>query len=349
MKGQEKAADKGKPETPKGNETKIDKKIVNVTTNTTSIIFDRELSGDRVGEHKVPPLSLVGMKITATVSGPIENGVLIDYFPVNWTILDVSGGIVSGVDSEYNRIEWNVSKVDGTISKSYAIISPAGTSPARKYYFQSELAEQKSKKWMVVVADASNATTNTTSIIFDRELTGHKVGQHKAPPLAPIDMKITAMVSIQIENGVLVDYFPVEWRIRDANGGNVSPYNTIYNKIEWNVGTVNNSISRSYTIVSPNLTKPPTTYYFQSEIASTKSDLWQVIVAEPNTNVSIEIIQDDPTFEVIIDSASVDENGTLSVLFHHNSDKEAPIHIINEGFLEYNLSSNFSRAGEIVS
>ncbi|MFH1774970.1 MAG: cell wall-binding repeat-containing protein [Methanobacteriota archaeon] len=123
---------------------------------------------------------------------------------------------------------------------------------------------------------------NATTITFDRELSGDKVGQHKAPPLSLVGMKITATTSSPIENGVLIDYYPVEWTISDANSGNVSPYNTIYNKIEWNVGTVNESVSQSYVVFSPQRTLPPTKYYFFSEFSGKRSDAWMVIVSDPS-------------------------------------------------------------------
>ena len=58
--------------------------------NQVVVTFDRWLSGDRVAQHKVPPLSLVTMEITAEVSSQVENAVLADYFPSDWTVVDVS-------------------------------------------------------------------------------------------------------------------------------------------------------------------------------------------------------------------------------------------------------------------
>jgi PGF-pre-PGF domain-containing protein len=122
-------------------------------------------------------------------------------------------------------------------------------------------------------------------VTFDRQLSGHKVGQHKAPPLSPVSMTITATVSNQVDNTVLADYFPSDWSVIDANGGIVSIYDGNYNRIEWDVGAVSDSVSRSYVIRSPQLTSPPTKYYFHSELTysggSAVSDDWMVIVADP--------------------------------------------------------------------
>ena len=58
--------------------------------NQVVVTFDRWLSGDCVAQHKVPPLSLVTMEITAEVSSQVENAILADYFPSDWTVVDVS-------------------------------------------------------------------------------------------------------------------------------------------------------------------------------------------------------------------------------------------------------------------
>ncbi|MEM2889746.1 MAG: hypothetical protein QW358_00140, partial [Candidatus Hadarchaeum sp.] len=128
-------------------------------------------------------------------------------------------------------------------------------------------------------------TINDVGVTFDRRLSGDRVGQHKAPPASPVNIQITASVSSTVENAVLIDYFPNEWAVLDANGGSVSAYDNQYNKIEWSVGTVDNSVSRSYVLRSPQLTTPPTNYYFRSELTyvggSAVSENWRVIVADP--------------------------------------------------------------------
>ncbi|MFH1683105.1 MAG: hypothetical protein ABIA37_04880, partial [Candidatus Woesearchaeota archaeon] len=70
--------------------------------------------------------------------------------------------------------------------------------------------------------------------------------------------------------------------------------------------------------------------------------------AENLTNVTYEKIKDDPNYEVIIDSAEVDETGTLTVTFHHDSVEELPITIIGK-LDNYDLSQNSSVAGENVT
>ena len=131
------------------------------------VTFDRQLSGDRVGQHKVPPLSLVNMKITAEVSSQVENATLIDYFPNSWTVADAKGGIVSSYDEDYNKIEWNVDAVSDSVSKSYVLRSPQLTLPPTKYYFHFELTYEggsaTSDEWRVKVADPSDPDTGWKS------------------------------------------------------------------------------------------------------------------------------------------------------------------------------------------
>ena len=105
-----------------------------------SVTFERKLSSDRGGKHKAPPLSPVTMEITARVSSPVENAVLIDYFPKGWTIVDSGGGTVSDYDENYNKIEWRVGKVSDSVTRSYVFKSPKPASlQPKKYHLRSEL------------------------------------------------------------------------------------------------------------------------------------------------------------------------------------------------------------------
>lgn len=135
--------------------------------------------------------------------------------------------------------------------------------------------------FLVVFLKSTETTGQSNLITFDRNLDCTRCGQHKAPPLTDVNMTVTAKVSDNVADGILIDYYPVEWNVIDANGGSVSSFNSSYNKIEWNVGNVSDSVSRWYLIKSPALTSPPTKYYFFSELASQKSDLWFVIVSDP--------------------------------------------------------------------
>ena len=147
-------------------------------------------------------------------------------------------------------------------------------------------AWQLIETWTGVILE-NQGTDNQVVIeaMFDRRLSGDRVGQHKVPPLSSVNMTITATVSSQVDNAILADYFPSGWTVTDANGGAVSVHDENYDKIEWSVGSISDSVSRSYVTRSPQLTLPPTKYYFHSELTyeggSATSDDWMVIVADP--------------------------------------------------------------------
>jgi hypothetical protein len=135
----------------------------NQVTQNNQITFDRNLDCHRCGQHKAPPLTDINMTITATASNPVTNGILIDYYPVVWPVINANGGSVSSFNSSYNKIEWNVGNVVDGVAKWYLVRSPALTSPPTKYYFFSELAGKQSDLWQIIVSDPVNE--NVT--IFD--------------------------------------------------------------------------------------------------------------------------------------------------------------------------------------
>ncbi|MQY68178.1 MAG: hypothetical protein GH150_02170, partial [Hadesarchaea archaeon] len=167
--------------------------------------------------------------------------------------------------------------IENQISENHVLIETwTGVAGAQAAWHPFEI-------WTGVLEN--QGTDNQVVVTFDRRLSGDRVGQHKVPPLTPVNMTITVTVSSQVENAVLADYFPSDWTVTDANGGIVSVYDENYNKIEWNVGAVSGSVSRSYVVRSPQLTSPPTRYHFHSELTyqggSEVGDDWRVIVADP--------------------------------------------------------------------
>ncbi len=75
------------------------------------VTFDRLLSGDKVGQHKAPPLSQVAVEISVSSQESLFTAALADYFPVSWTVLDAGGGNVSAVDDKTSRIEWPIGNI----------------------------------------------------------------------------------------------------------------------------------------------------------------------------------------------------------------------------------------------
>ncbi|HEX9015988.1 MAG TPA: cytochrome c3 family protein [Chloroflexota bacterium] len=139
-----------------------------------AVTFDRSLSGDRVGEHKVPPLSRITMTLTATLSASVAQGELVDYFPSEWGIADAAGGTVTDAGSNTSKISWKVDTttttaggpgtaadsllLDQTVSRSYVLISPPLTTPPTDYHFVTELlypgGAVYANPYRVTVADA---------------------------------------------------------------------------------------------------------------------------------------------------------------------------------------------------
>jgi len=136
------------------------------------------------------------------------------------------------------------------------------------------------------INDYIKADFNVQSkLVFSRILNCNKCGNHKAPPLTDVEMTITA--DGFNGNGNLVDYFEKDWTVIDANNGVVSSFDSKFNKISWNVNAIG-SVSKTYTIKSPERTMPSTKYLFFTELSS-RSDDWFVIVADP-TNIVEELL-----------------------------------------------------------
>ncbi|WP_445474591.1 FG-GAP-like repeat-containing protein [Methanococcoides methylutens] len=134
------------------------------------------------------------------------------------------------------------------------------------------------------------STPDGPEMSFSRLLSGHKVGQHKVPPIVNIDIEITAEVTSTVSNAILIDHYPEGWIIQDGNGGEVDTQN---HTIMWDVGDVGSSVSRSYTIFSPQRTLPTTDYDFATEMVyeggSDISDSWTVKVADPTETSNLYI------------------------------------------------------------
>lgn len=126
-------------------------------------------------------------------------------------------------------------------------------------------------------------TPENPEISYSRLLSGHKVGQHKVPPIKNIETKVTVEVTSPVTNASIVDYYPEDWFITDPMGGIVDMQNST---ITWNVGDIDSIVSRTYTIFTPQRTMPSTKYYFSTELEneelSEMSNDWMVLVADPD-------------------------------------------------------------------
>ncbi|MFH1391427.1 MAG: hypothetical protein ABIH20_03910, partial [Candidatus Diapherotrites archaeon] len=116
------------------------------------ISFDRHLDCHRCGQHKAPPNTEINMTISVTDAN-VNNTFFVDYFPVEWEIVDANNGLVESFDSEYNKISWEIISPTTEIEKSYVVKSPSLTSPPTKYSFYTELGAETSALWNIIVAD----------------------------------------------------------------------------------------------------------------------------------------------------------------------------------------------------
>jgi hypothetical protein len=135
-----------------------------------------------------------------------------------------------------------------------------------------------------------------TGISFDRGLDCDKCGQHKAPPLAIVNMTVSASFDETFTDANFSDYFPNDWWVVDYNGGIMEAYNSSYNKISWHYDSIAGRVSQWYLIVSPALTKPPTQYDFFSGLASQLSDPWNVMVSDAYTLAKVNIYNVSNTY-----------------------------------------------------
>jgi hypothetical protein len=124
------------------------------------------------------------------------------------------------------------------------------------------------------------------SLSFDRNMGCDRCSNHKVPGLASVIMNISVSTDTEVDNATLMDYYPVDWIVADANNGTLSSNDSNYNIISWNVGNITDMASETYTINAPDVTHPTTKYYFYSQFNNTVSDSWMINVADPSSGTS---------------------------------------------------------------
>ena len=154
-----------------------------------------------------------------------------------------------------------------------------------EYQAEAEMYANGSKEHAKVVFTISaptkpHAVLLSSGVEFSRILSGPRTGQHKVPPETNINVTITVNLEGSLYNTNLVDYFPKDWIVTNANNGFVSTYDAQHNMITWPV-SVNGSVTRWYIIESPQRTTPPTIYNFYTGLGGDTSGLWKVTVADP--------------------------------------------------------------------
>ncbi|MGQ9787842.1 MAG: hypothetical protein ACUVQM_00795, partial [Candidatus Hadarchaeaceae archaeon] len=137
-----------------------------------AVTFSREISGEKLGKKRALALTPLTMEITVSVSSPVENAVLVDYFPKDWKILDARGGTVSGYDDNYNMIEWKIGSIKESATRSYVFSSPKPTSPqVKRYRLKSELSynggEAIGEDWVEILIGSALHLDENRNFISD--------------------------------------------------------------------------------------------------------------------------------------------------------------------------------------
>ena len=103
------------------------------------------------------------------------------------------------------------------------------------------------------------------------------------PPLTRVSVTLEVLVSAPVGEAMLVDHFPAGWTVIEAAGGSIDP---AAHTVRWALGDVGQQASRSYTVLSPARTVPPTKYFFTlvllaGETQISQGDPYRVIVTDP--------------------------------------------------------------------
>ncbi|MFH1229843.1 MAG: LamG-like jellyroll fold domain-containing protein, partial [Candidatus Aenigmatarchaeota archaeon] len=122
--------------------------------------------------------------------------------------------------------------------------------------------------------EQAKISTLVSYFYFDRRIDCHSCGQHNAPSSSEVNITISAVVS---SDGVLADYYPIEWTVRNSGGGSFWNFNATHGKIEWGI---DGDSTKWYVIESPYV-EHPTKYYFFSEFAGEQSEPWLMMVSGP--------------------------------------------------------------------
>ncbi|KUO43348.1 MAG: hypothetical protein APU95_05700, partial [Hadesarchaea archaeon YNP_N21] len=204
-----------------------------------NISLDNKLVDNRVPEYQTFNLIEVWGGITAAwaASQPIEEwaGAISDNSP--WDNRSSENLLTPENEAGIDQKSENQTP-DGTTEEGYAQVE------AWEGALSASVQWGGIENWVGTLFENQSPKTQVL-VTFDRRLSGDRVGQHKVPPLSPVKITITVTVSSQVENAILADYFPRDWTVIDANGGVVSLYDN-YGKIEWQVGSVSDSVSKSY-------------------------------------------------------------------------------------------------------
>ena len=117
-----------------------------------TISFDRNVDCHQCSPHKAPPTQEINMTITVEFEGEAEDSILVEYYPINWTILNENGGEIEEYNEEYNKITWTVNG-ESPVIKTYIIESPELVIPPMDYYFNTQIENIISDDWRIKISD----------------------------------------------------------------------------------------------------------------------------------------------------------------------------------------------------
>ncbi len=103
------------------------------------------------------------------------------------------------------------------------------------------------------------------------------------PPLTTVSVALEVLVSAPVGEAILVDHFPAGWTVIEALGGSIDP---VTRTVRWALGDVSQQASRTYIVMSPQRTVPPTKYFFATVLLSgetqiSRDDPYMVLVSDP--------------------------------------------------------------------
>lgn len=146
----------------------------------------------------------------------------------------------------------------------------------KQIFYKTIAGEQPTAKPTQPSAPAQTLTQPVTS--FSRNIDCPGCGQHKTPPTTYVTITVSATSDTAFTN--LSDIYSNEWLLPEGQEGTVQAYNATHNIITWQFAPTTTA-EKIYTLYSPERTLPPTKYYFTTLAASSSSEPWQVIVADP--------------------------------------------------------------------
>jgi len=141
-------------------------------------------------------------------------------------------------------------------------------------------------------------TTRLMYVEFTRSVEGSGVSDHKVPPSTRVKMYVGVTSATALNHAVLTDFIPADWKVVGRGGGSLIEVGANTQKLEWSLGdlTAGETVTKMYTMVSPNSSQVQTPYSFQSALTGNdyqfQSESWPILLAHPLTVAKFRIAWD---------------------------------------------------------